>query len=172
MTVNTAAKNTAVTALMAAILITSKFALSFVPNVEIVTPLIIIFTCKMGFKRTFFATLVFCAADNLLYTFDYMVTIQYLIHWPLLCVLSALTYKYIGKKAIIFAFLGLFSALLFWVETPAIWSLLKFAKFWPSLYSGILFMLFMAPGDFIFTLLAFKPLCNALDKVCKKIFDN
>lgn len=170
MTTTSAAKNIAVTAVMAAILITSKFMLALVPNVEVITPLVIIFTCSLGFKRTFFAVLVFCLIDNLIYSFHYLVTIQYFFHWPLLCVLSFLIKKYISENFIVFAFLALLSALLFWVETPLIASIFQFTRFAPMLYAGIPFMIPMAAGSFIFTFIAYIPLYTTLNKINNMMF--
>lgn len=173
MTSVSAAKSIAISAVMAAILITAKFVIHFIPNVEVITPLIIIFTCSMGFKRTFFAVLVFCLADNLLYAFSYTVTIQYFIHWPLLCVLTYVTNKFFkDDKSLPYAFLALFSAILFWIETPLIESILQISLFFPRLYSGILFMLPMAVGGFVFSLLGFKPLNQALQNIKGRIFNN
>ncbi len=167
---NNAAKNIAVTAVIAAILIISKFVLHLVPNVEVITPLIIIFTCSMGFKRTFFAVLVFCTADNFLYSFFYIVTIQYFIHWTLLCALAHISKKYLKGGSLLMAMLGLFSALLFWVETPLLHSVLQFTQFKEMLIAGIFFMIPMAAGGFIFTFVAFKPLYGALTRIKYKIF--
>ena len=158
------AKDIAISAMTAALLVCGKLVISFIPNVEVVTPLIIITTCAFGYKRVLPAVLVFCLLDNFLYTFYYIVTIQYFIHWPLLCVLSEVTFRIFRENSLAFAFLALVSALLFWVETPALHHIFKVTLFLPTLISGIPFMLPMAIGGFIFTLLAYRPLYGVLTR--------
>lgn len=170
MTTISAAKNIAVSAVMAALLVAGKFVLSFAYNVEIITPLIIIFTAVFGLKRVMPAVLVFCVVDNMLYSFFYLVTIQYFFHWPLLCFLAHITNKFFPQKNWVFACLALLSALLFWIETPVINEIFNFTKFLPTLYAGILFMLPMAAGGFIFTFFGFPPLNDALQKIKTRIF--
>jgi len=166
----TAVKNTAIIAVMAAILVTAKYALCFVANVEIITPLIIIFTCVFRFKKVIFSVLIFCLLDNFLYSFSLLVTIQYFFHWPLLCLFSELTYKVFKANFLAFSFLAVVFALLFWIETPAIYTLFKFQPFLPSLISGILFMVPMAISGFLTVFFGFIPLYKILVKIERKMF--
>lgn len=167
-----AAKNAAVTAVMATILICSKFALIILPNIEIITFLIIIFTCVFGFKRVIFSVLIFCLLDNFLYSFSYLVAIQYFFHWPLLCLLTQITYNIFKSKLIPYVVLALFFAILFWIETPAIYTILKFMPFFPSLFAGFLFMIPMAISGFVTVLFGYIPLYYILIKIKNKIFIN
>jgi len=164
------AKNTAIIAVMAAILISAKFALYSVANVEIVTPLIIVFTCVFRFKRVIFSVLIFCLLDNFLYYFSLLVTIQYFFHWPLLCLFSELTYKIFKARFLPFTFLAVFFALLFWVETSAIYFIFNFQPFLPSLILGYPFMIPMAISAFFTVFFGFIPLYKILIKIEQKMF--
>ena len=91
-------------------------------------------------------------------------TIQYFFHWPLLCLLSEFTFRIFKENSLAFAFLALLSAILFWIETPALHHIFKVTLFLPTLISGIPLMLPMAAGGFIFTLLAYRPLYGVLTR--------
>ena len=160
-----AAKNIAFIAVMAAILIAAKFVLHFIPNVEVVTPLIIVFTCVFGFKRVIFSVLVFCLMDNYLYSFSYLVTLQYFFHWPLLCLLAEITFKIFKQNVLAFTALAAFAAILFWIETPVINVILKFSLFKPVLIAGIPFLFPMLISGTAVTLLTYKPLYGSLVKI-------
>ena len=162
---STPAKNIAVMATMAAILVMAKIVLSFVPNVEVITPLIIIFTCVFGFKRTIFSVIIFCLLDNFLYSFFYLTTLQYFFHWPLLCILSSVIYKIFKDNELAFALLAVFMGLMFWLETPVLYVIFHFGLFLPSVVSGIIFMVPMTLGGFLFTYLGYKPLYKILLKM-------
>ena len=162
----------AVIALISALLIAGKFVLQFIPNVEIVSSLIIIFTCTLGIKRTLPAVLIFCLLDNLLYPFFFLVTIQYFIHFPLLCVLSKLIIRNNKpnlKYNIIFVlFIGLM-ALAFWIETPIINELFGFTKFMPTMIAGIPFMVPMLISNIAVLAILYLPLCKAVKRVGNRI---
>lgn len=158
------AKDIAVTAMTAALLVCGKLVIFYIPNVEVVTPLIIITTCAFGYKRVLPAVLVFCLLDNFLYTFFYLVTIQYFFHWPLLCILSEVTFRLFKDNSLAFSLLGLFSAILFWIETPAINHIFRFSLFLPTLVAGIPFMIPMAVCGFFITLISYRPLYSVLSK--------
>lgn len=77
-------------ALMAGMLTAFKFALSFIPNVEVVTVLIIVFASAWGLRYALPATLVFCAVEVAIYGGAGYPSwiILYFIYWPLLAVVS------------------------------------------------------------------------------------
>ena len=80
--------------LLSAATTAGKLALSFLPNIEVVTLFFIIFTTALGLKRSLLIAVVFVTTEILLYGFSTWVIGYYLI-WPLLVlIVSAL-----GKKA-------------------------------------------------------------------------
>ena len=72
------AKRLALAGMMAALLIVGKYVLSFIPNVEVVTTLIICYSCIFGFDGVI-ATLIFCTADIFLYPPSLDVIVSYYI---------------------------------------------------------------------------------------------
>ena len=72
-------------AVMAGMLTALKFALSFVPNVEVVTLLVAVFSGVWGVKYSAPGTIVFCLVEMAIYGIGGWV-ILYFIYWPLLAV--------------------------------------------------------------------------------------
>ena len=164
------AKNIAVTAIMAALLILGKLVLSMVPNVEVVTPFIIIFTCVFGFRRTILAVLTFCLLDNFLYPPSLDVTVQYFFHWPLLCMLTALLARRWNGNVWVFTAEAVVLGLLFWIETPAIMWLMYSSPFYPLLISGVAFMIPTVVSGLVSVLLLYPILFRILGRVRVRMF--
>ena len=68
--------------MMVAALESAKLALSFLPNIELVTLLIILFTLTVG-KKIYYAVFAFVVLEGLLYGFGIW-WVMYLYMWPLL----------------------------------------------------------------------------------------
>ncbi len=75
-------------ALMSAMLTALKFALSFVPNVEVVTLLVVVYGCVFGVKYALPATLIFCGVEIATYGVQSWV-ILYFVYWPMLAIVSS-----------------------------------------------------------------------------------
>lgn len=97
-------------AFMSALLTAFKFALSFVPNVEVVTLMIIIYGSCFGILYALPATLIFCAVEIAIYGVASWVLL-YFIYWPLLSVLSSLLLK--GKRMWLALILGVVGSAFF-----------------------------------------------------------
>ena len=78
--------------LLSASLTAGKMALSFIPNVEIVTLLFMVYASVFGFKKTFLVSIIFSTIEIFLYGLQTWL-IGYYILWPLLIFLSAMLYK-------------------------------------------------------------------------------
>lgn len=87
-----ASVNLTYVAVMAASLTVLKLALSFIPNVEAVTLLIICYASTFGARRTMTATMIFCTVEILLYGFGSWVILYY-IYWNALAFTAALCLK-------------------------------------------------------------------------------
>ncbi len=70
-------------AFMAALLTVGKLALSFIPNVEIVTVLVIVYGSALGIGYVLPATLIFCSVEMALYGVGTWNAL-YFAYWPLL----------------------------------------------------------------------------------------
>ncbi len=89
-------------AIMGAMLSALKFALSFVPNVEVVTLLIIVYGAVLGIPCALGATLVFCAIEVAIYGVQSWVLL-YFVYWPLLAIVASLLLhrNKAGKKGVV-----------------------------------------------------------------------
>ncbi len=81
-----------VTATTTALLIGGKWALAAVPNIEIVSILLAVFSTVWGMPWALLASLVFVVVESLLWGFGTWV-LSYIIYWPML----ACTYWLLGK---------------------------------------------------------------------------
>ena len=81
------AQELAVTALLGAILLAAQVALSFLPNIELVSLLLILYALYFPLRQALMACWVFALLEGLLYGFgSWWVT--YLYVWPLLVLLA------------------------------------------------------------------------------------
>lgn len=87
-----ASVNLTYVAVMAASLTVLKLALSFIPNVEVVTLLILCYASAFGARRTITATMIFCTVEILLYGFNSWVLLYY-IYWNALAFTASLCLK-------------------------------------------------------------------------------
>ena len=154
------------TAMLSAILVLGKLALSFIPNVEVVTACVLIFSFVFGFE-TLFATLVFCLLDMIIYSFSLDVALSYFTYWPLLA-LSGIIAKRLGaKNAYVYAILGVIGSLMFGIITSAYFSLVFKMPFLAHFLAGIPFYAIQMVSSLAFILIAFSPLCKILSKFKK-----
>ena len=84
-------KDICLIAMMSAVIQVCKSVLAFIPNVELVTFWIIIFTLYLG-KRIFFAIPVFVLIEGMIYGFG-LWWIMYLYTWPLLAIVTLVLRK-------------------------------------------------------------------------------
>lgn len=157
-------------AFMSALLTALKFALSFVPNVEVVTLLILVYGACFSLAYALPATLIFCAVEVAIYGVGSWVLL-YFVYWPLLALFASLFLK--GGRlplALIFAVLGseLFGVLSACCDTLFCVSYFvgdQGAKYWVAYYlRGVVFDIIHMVSNFVVVLVLYKP----LTLVCKK----
>ena len=156
-------------AMMGTLLVVSKETLAFLPNVELVSLLTILFTLVFG-KRTVGALAVFLLLEGVLYGFGTW-WVMYLYIWPLLALLTWLFrwMKHAWQWAIFSGLYGLaFGTLcsLFYLPVGG----LKMVIAW--IISGLTFDLVNAGGNFLLALLLYHPLRKALDQLEKRLPKN
>lgn len=153
---NSIAKEIAYAGVLSAVLIAGKFALSFLPNVEMVSAIIILATIYFGIKISLPAVLVFCLIDTVIYGFYPIAFCQYLFHFPLLCVITYFVSKN-SKELLPFIVLSFAFSILFWLETPILNVIFKFSLFLPTLISGIPFFVAQTISSIAFLIALYKP---------------
>lgn len=169
------AKKIAVIAVMAATLEVGKLALSFLPNVEVVT----LFTAVFGYAfgaLAIPATCVFVVLEIELYGFGSW-SIAYLIHWNVVCFVFWIASKKNIENRFVLTSFALVLTFLFGVLT----SLLEiglfggtYDNFWYrfSIYysRGIVFYAIQIVCNAVLFLCAFKPIVKTLIKFKEKFF--
>ena len=153
-------------AMMSAVLLVVQVALSFIPNVELVTLLVIIYTLVLG-RKTIFAIYVFALLEGFLYGFGIW-WIMYLYVWTILYFIvrifkkqeETLTWSIIG------GFFGLFFGTLCSIPYFFIGGIGAGVAWWAS---GILFDIIHGVSNFIVILLLYKP-CYKIISKCYRSF--
>ncbi|MCM1334623.1 MAG: hypothetical protein NC084_10075 [Bacteroides sp.] len=146
-------------ALMAAILFVAQVSLAFLPNIELVTLLIIVFTLFTG-KKVFYIIYAFVLLEGAVYGFG-LWWVSYLYIW-LIPAGAALLMKKLKNPlgwAVFAGAYGLCYGALCGIPYLFIGGFSAFFAYWVS---GIPFDVTHCIGNFIVTLLLFKPLCAAM----------
>ena len=151
--------------MMGVLLVVSKEALAFLPNFELVSLLVILFTLSFGGRMGLGAVGVFLGAEGLLYGFGPW-WIMYLYVWPLLWAL-ALLFRRMKRRwqwALLSGLFGLaFGSLCALSYLPV--GGLKMAFAW--MVSGLPFDAAHGAGNFLLMLALYTPLRRALDYLAR-----
>ena len=171
-------KDIVLTALAAALLSAGKQALAAIPNVEVVTLLIMLYAACFKPQITFFATAVFILIECFIWGIHTWV-IAYLIHWNFVAFatfLLARVFK-VKNRFIYLAFTILVTAV-FGVLTTAIDALLGAGKngwtfsriFVVTYMRGIYFYIVHVVGNAAFNITLFAPMRDLLNKLMIKYY--
>lgn len=148
--------------LLSAATTAGKLALSFLPNIEIVTLFFIIFATTLGLKRSLMIAVVFVTTEILLYGFSTWVIGYYLV-WPLLVLILSTLGKKVRSEysyATIGALFGFFYGMLFAITESFFYGPAYGFAYW---INGLAFDLVHGASNFIIILLLFKPLKKMMD---------
>lgn len=147
--------------LLSAVITSGKLALSFIPNVEIVTLLFIIYTTAIGTKHSLLISIVFVSTEIFLYGFSTWVLAYYTI-WPILIIVT----RFVSKKfkseyiyATISGIFGLSFGAYFAVIESFFYGWAYGVSYW---IRGIPFDIIHGASNYVITLILFKPLTNIL----------
>lgn len=155
-------KNVALLGVMIAILEVAKNVLAFLPNVELVSLLIILYSLYLG-KRIFLVVPAFVLIEGCIYGFG-LWWIMYLYTWPLLAVLAMLFKKQnsVWFWSILSGMFGLFYGAL--SEIPYLF-LGGFQTAFSWWIAGIPFDIIHCVSNFVLCLILFKPLRNVMRRM-------
>lgn len=162
------ARDVAAVGLMAATLEAGKMALNFLPNIEVVTLLLVVYTLQLG-RRALYASLIFVGLECLVWGVGVW-TAMYLYLWPLL---TGVTYLLRRQTShwfwILFcAVYGLLFGLLGSVPYIFLGGIKGALAWWAA---GIPYDLAHCAGNFCLALLLFRPLSSLLTKIAPRITD-
>lgn len=148
---------------MSATLTAGKMALSFVPNVEIITLLFIIYSSTIGFKRSLIAAFLFATTEIFLYGFGTWL-LGYYIVWPILVMLTSIINRKTESEyifAILAGIYGLLFGMFFAITESFFYGIAYGITYW---ISGLPFDIVHGLSNFILVLFLFKPLKNIISK--------
>lgn len=154
--------NITIVGIATALIIGAQVSLSFIPNVELVTLLIILFTLHFH-KRTIYIIYIFAIVECLIYPFGLWCIVYFYI-WTILYFLVCIFKE--STSALFWAVLGAIYGLLFGTlsSIPSFFTL-GFVGGISSIIAGLSFDFIHCFGNFIVILCLFKPLNNLLGKI-------
>lgn len=168
MKISVKTKDIVIVGLMSALLISVQVALSFLPNIEMVSLLIILSALIYGWK-TLYIIYIFVFAEGLIYGFG-MWWICYLYVWTILMLITMLFKKNRSPFfwAVVAGAFGLgFGAL---CSIPYLF-IGGISAAIANFISGIPFDVPHCIGNYVITLVLFKPLYILLDRIKRKEFN-
>lgn len=161
------AKDLVLVSLLSATITAAKFALAFIPNVEIVTLLFIVFTLTFGFKRTVLVAIVFSTTEIFIWGVHTWLLGYYII-WPLLILLAHILGK-ATESEYAFSALSMAFGLLFGFMFALLESLFYGPAYGFAYWiRGIPFDLIHGASNFVVALMLLKPVLALLRRLKEK----
>lgn len=157
-------RDVALIGILSATITAGKLVLSFIPNVEVVTLLFILYSVGFGVKRSLFVSMIFTTTEILIYGFSTWLLGYYLI-WPLLIIGTGLMSKRFESEyvyASIGAIFGYGFGILFALVESIFYGM---AYGWVYWLRGIPFDLVHGTSNFIIILVLYKPMIKILTKL-------
>lgn len=169
-------RDIALVGILAALLTVGKLSLSFLPNIEVVTLLLMVYTVTLGWQRAALAAVVFSLVEIFLYGIQTWV-VMYLVVWPSLVLLTAALEKLLSKLrfrigyALLAGVYGFVFGLLCAVVEACFYTGSR--GFFPYLFlywsAGLPFDALHAAGNLILNLLLFTPLIRLFEMIRSKL---
>ncbi|MCR4990107.1 MAG: hypothetical protein K6A38_04510 [Lachnospiraceae bacterium] len=153
-------------ALLSAILYVCKVSLEWLPNVELVTLLVILYALTIGLDALY-VTLIFNIIELIQWGFGTW-WIAYLYIWPLFVIISLLLKKVIKEEFIIWAVLSGCFGLVFGALCSSVYLFIDPKYAWTYFIAGLPWDAWHAISNFIIMLLAGKPLYLLLKKTTSR----
>jgi len=154
--------------LLAALLLVGQVALAFLPNIEVVSLLIIIYTLFFK-KKTLYVIYLFALLEGLIYGFGTW-WIMYLYVWTILWGIAMLMQK--EKSPFIWAFVSGFFGLAYGTLCSVPYFIIggvKTGLAWIA--SGLMFDVTHGIGNFVVALVLFQPLYLLFQKVHAQFYE-
>jgi energy-coupling factor transport system substrate-specific component len=155
-----------------------KLCLMYIPNVEVVTLLIVVYTYVFGLDIGISATLLFCCLEGVLWGFNPTWLVAYFIHWPAVSLVTYVLKKCKITKPIIIAIaitlvtamFGLQSTFIYFLTGGVIGDSNWVARYWLMYSSGAIFYIVQCISAFVSIMVGFKALSDLLFKLKNKYF--
>lgn len=153
-------------ALLASILTISKEILAFLPNVELVSFLLILYTLTFKVKQVYRISIIFCFIQIVLYGIGLWTPIYFII-WPLLVFITHLLKDYLvneSRLAILSALFGLTFG--FFNSIP--YFIIDFSFGWAGFIRGIPFDLIHCISNYLAMLVLYQPTKKVMKRLSHK----
>ena len=153
--------------MLSATLTSGKMALFFLPNIEIVTLLFMVYTCVFGARKTFIISIIFTTTEIFFYGVQTWLLVYYFI-WPMLIFLTSLLFKTTDSEwafSIFGLVFGLSFGFVFAVFESFFYGVSYGIVYWVR---GIPFDLIHGVSNFVVILLLYKPLLRLLSQLKNK----
>lgn len=154
-------------ALLSATLTVGKLALSSIPNIEVVTFLVIVYTLEFGIRRSLMTTAVFVTTEILIYGFGTWLLGYYLM-WPSLVLMTWFLrnrFKNEYHWAFLSGFYGLSFGLFFALTESVFYGFAYGLAYW---IRGIPFDLVHGASNFIVMVILYQPIRSRLGLILKR----
>ena len=153
----------AAVAIMSALLEAVKWALNAIPNVELVSFLLVVFTLRFGIRKTIIASWIFTAIEIMIWGLQLWV-VFYIYTWPVLIICVYLFRKH--DSALLFAVISGLFGLCFGALSALVYLLMGDPAMAFSWWlSGLSFDAVHGAGNFCIALVLYRPAMNALKRV-------
>ena len=171
----TTARDICLIGLMVAVIEACKFAMASLPNIELTSFWLILFTLCFG-RRSLIAIPVFILIEGAVYGFG-LWWFMYLYGWPLLALAVMLLRKFdhvltwsllSGAFGLLFGFLCSFPYIVIGTVDGGIWNGLRTAFAW--WIAGIPWDLIHGAANFVLMLVLYRPLMGIMRKAEKRFF--
>ena len=169
---NSKSKEVALAGMMIAVLVASKLALASLPNIELVSFLIILFTKKFG-RKMLFVIPAYILIEIMIFGFDIMWVVAYCYIWPLLYLLIRLFGKnespvslsvLSGFFGLVFGFFCSFPYLFITTGTNPTASLASAITWW---IAGIPYDVIHGISNFVIMLVLYVPVSRVFERIKK-----
>lgn len=151
-------------AFLSALLVVAKEALSLVPNVEVVTLLLIVYTRLLGFKKAIYITFIFTTIQALIYP-PHLWIITYFLIWPILVVGSAIILNFTSSNITLAIWAAIFGLSFGAFDSLILSFVYGFHTFIPIWIRGLPWDLVHGFSNYLTVLLLFAPLSRNIKKL-------
>jgi energy-coupling factor transport system substrate-specific component len=155
--------------ILSASITAGKLALSFVPNVEVVSLLFIVYTVALGVKRTWLIAVIFATTEIFLYGFSTWV-LGYYVVWPMLILATGFLKGKIKSEygfATISGIFGISFGFLFALFESLFYGIAYGMAYWVR---GIPLDIIHGASNYILAIILFKPLVKVFKSQLKQYY--
>lgn len=155
--------------ILSASITAGKLALSFVPNVEVVSLLFMVYAVALGVKRTLMISVIFATTEIFLYGFSTWVLGYYFV-WPILILATGLLKGSVKSEygfAMIAGIFGLSFGFLFAMFESLFYGIAYGMAYWVR---GIPLDIVHGASNYVLAIILFNPLVKVLKKQLNQYF--